>query len=818
MKTHLFLYFFFLIFLEACVCHERQALEDDGEIVKSVTTFSAPVSCVSYVRDQIYYIGLENGTIVRMNKEDDSQTVILAGKSRVYDIVAVGDTIFAGLRDEGCKMIVSGKVCQTYSIVIPGYHNGQPVTNYAPYDVEVYQGDLFVATSSGVYGKRKGDAPNTPLTLLLRPETHTELYWGVHNIRVHNDSLYCATNVGLLVLPVDGIFDETAKRQPVTKIGGKVFQLLPMDDVLYACTDSASYRSDVKTGRFTSAFKADNLFAYCSDSCRGAWALSSASLIYMKENKTLTYSLPFTLSRSYKNYWTVGRDFLLLACHKQLFSFSKHQNSRGASNHVIAAHTQNDLCYLITKDHRLYTLPVKSKDPAYIATIHRLDAGCEVRGLCASKQYLWMITNEKLYRIQKETGDAVIVDRSADYKSIYYAQDVQKLYIGMRNDLCCISHPDQDTLGEEDIESIRPSKVDNFYATSILEYKYKDTEKARLYCSTLNSGLYCIADSSKAILVEGSDSIGNINKLIELNTEDFLLHTSKGIYLYNANAGFRFKTDSRQMADVFRKEKGLFVIGYSGIGTYRSDMKADTPMAFYDLSFNKVAIAEGGKDKLILGTPSGLYIYSSQEGLSDIILEYPVGHTWFGAFYMSVALFVVLVLLVWRVWIWRKKLGKTSELPIKPTKPDEPPIEIEPDPEEVAQFDHDLEEIRTLLRKSEEVNKIKNPYNKEKQKETYHAEINALYDDFRDKYGYLYKELFPLSSDDKEKMHVVTLWFLENMGAKEICRHWFINGTIYNNVAVGKQKYAMINRLSKIPYYMKAQYPLLILIEKRLTQ
>ncbi len=812
MEAHRFLWLCITILLGACTCNEKQTFGGEDEIVKSVTTFSAPVSCILYEgKGQCYNVGLENGSVVIMNRSDDSQMVIPAGKSRVYDLVTVSDTLFAGLRDEGCKMIVNGDICKTYSIIVPGYYDNKATTNYAPYDIELYQGNLYIATSSGVYGRRRGDSQDAPLTLLYRPENHTRLYFGVHNIRVENDSLHCATDAGLIVLPIDGIFDEPQKFRPVVKINKKVYQLLPVDNTLYACTDSTSYKLNIKTGQYLPVSSSDNLFTYNPDSYNGTWVVSSTLLKYIKDDKTLSYSLPFTLSRSYKNYWAVGKDFFLLACNKQLLLLSKHQNIHGASNHVVAAHTQNDICYLITKDHRLYTLPVNSKDPAYVAAIHRLDAGCEVRGLCASKKYLWLITNEKLFRIRKENGDATIVGWSADYKSVYYAQDVQKLYIGMRNDLYCISHPDQDTVGEENFASIRPAEVDNFYATSILEYKYKDTEKGKLYCSTLNSGLYCIADGSKAILVEGSDSIGNINKLIELNTEDFLLHTSKGLYLYSADAGFRFKADSRQTADVFRKEKGLFIIGYSGIGTYRSDMKADAPMAFYDVSFNKVAIAGGGKEKLILGTPSGLYVYSSQEGLSNIVLEYPVNHTWPGILYIIMVLLVLLILLVGWVWMWRKKQRK---VPPGPT----PPIVVEPDPEEVAQFDHDLEEIRTLLRKSDEVNKIKNPHDRQKQQDAYLVELNTLYDEFREKYGYLYKELFPLSSDDKEKMHVVTLWFIEKMEAKDICRHWFINGAIYNNVTVGKQKHAMITRLPKIPSYVKQQYPLLVLIEKRLIQ
>jgi hypothetical protein len=349
----------------------------------------------------------------------------------------------------------------------------------------------------------------------------------------------------------------------------------------------------------------------------GEWKLTSTQIKYSNKEGICLMDLPTRLSRSYKNYIHQGEYFVLLACGNQLFSFSCHQNPKSNFNNVIAATTEygdNNIVYIITNSNQLYKCEYKNGNPS-LFNIGRtnINKGENIVKMCASKENLWLITDNHLYKISKKGKTTLVAGKTnekIDFRSILYSDG--KLFIGSRYYLYRIDDPDNiKNITLDNRIKVQGFEENNLYITDIRKNKSED----KMYFSSLNKGLFCLDSVNDTLLeqIPNSDTIGNIRKIINHR----YLFTSKGIY-HLRDSGTISKVCSKEplLYSVYNTTGGdgniLYTVGYSGIGHYRENdlntVSVKKSLFQFDVSFNPAAIAPI-KENLLLGSQSGLFIY-----------------------------------------------------------------------------------------------------------------------------------------------------------------------------------------------------------------
>jgi hypothetical protein len=610
-------------------CDNRQSTE----MIYSVNTLNAPISCVSSAKNGHYYVGFENGNIARVETNDNSWNII-HGKyiARIYDIVEENDTtLWVGIRDKGLVKMVRDSIVTTYSI-------GK---NYAPYDIcKNEKGDVYIATSSGIY-----QLVDDSLILISTEEKYKE--YKINQLCIYNDSmLYAATEKGVLILKKKNEKYETSLIDLIPE--GIIFHFHRSKDLLYATSEEKVYVIDMKTAQAkpVETKSEDNLFAYFTETVdtNAHWELTATSMNYWDKNGCSSFLIPGRLNRSYKNYiFILNDDFIILSFEYQLYTISRHQNTKGESVHVIATHiykdsiknSGKDILYFITNDNYLYSCPLTHSEliPKKIGK-HKLEIDEVIIKLGSSKYFLWVITNNCLRQIDRKTGKLITCiefDNGTDLRCMYV--DSKCLFIGSRKWLFRINNPDNRKITKEAIDTLKTNasiRDADLYVTDI----YKKING--FYFATLNNGL-CILNSDTVTPINSYKDVGNINKIGYLMNVGVYLYTSTGFLLQKQNVNEKnnitFKNipiidyHNQYISTILERkiDGGLFVIGYKGIGMVNFEMDTFSEaakMSFLDMQFKDAAISEYN-ETLFLGDRTGIYRYNYGNNASLIPVKIP---------------------------------------------------------------------------------------------------------------------------------------------------------------------------------------------------
>lgn len=637
-------------------CAEKQK----SKLIYSSTSFNAPISCISpSSHPYTYYIGLENGDVIKKNIEDNSQVIVFRGNNnRIYDVYEECEkdntTLWIAIRDEGLVKKQQNGQITTYSIHHPK-KNSNTTTNYAPYQIasDKASGDLYFATSSGVYVLRKEQKQqlnNSILTKIYRPdpEANNPYHWGVHQILMYNNLIYCATDSGLIVLNKQKTDSICIPDTTLTK--KRISHLFQKNDTVYASSNENRYiiykNKDKKLSIDSIPIAGKNLLAYIVDSRDSKWEFLSDTVNYVSNtNEAISYKLPGKLTTGSKNYVRQGKDFILLANGKTLYLFFLHQSHQVVSDQVIAAHTtkfsenEPDKCYFITNDYELYSLETGNSIANWLCTIDKIGKEEKIIRLCSSKEFLWLLTEKRLCKINQTNSETTVITsfnnvKTPEFKSIAFIEGENTLYLGTRTFLykLPISVDSKNMMKPEAITKIEDQDIDSsdLYVTNIFENKHKDEE--RIYFSTLNKGVFYLKIGNDSILktVENSDmqTIGSVRNIANYSNSEMVFCTSKGLYSkYNHKDSIGINPISsdqiKLISAVFEKTDGFFVIGHQGIGTYNGSKIKENDMSFFDIPINKAAVAEGGKNALFIGSPVGFYKYEEgkENPLTPIVIS-----------------------------------------------------------------------------------------------------------------------------------------------------------------------------------------------------
>jgi hypothetical protein len=638
-------YTYLVFVILACFLSCVSCKQENNDLIYSVSDFNIPISCLAPLRgsDSILWICLENGNLIRYNLRTDDKTVVSTKfNDRIYDIIQDTDTtLWLGVRNHGVvKILLKNNSIKTYTafkIAVPGY---ELTTNYAPYDIEMdNDGTLFIGTSSGVYRLNKSDSI---LTTLYRPRAHKKYHFGVSQVKIWNDSIACAMNTGFVILAKDKEYQEKA-----LIINKKISHLyVANDSILYASSDSVRYIIHKNSVLQDSVnIPKGNFFAYVTDTSenKGKWEFTATQINYSnnKSNKSLSFILPARMNSSYRNYLHPGKDFLFFAHGTNLYKLVLHQNTKGKSNHIIAAHTieDNNICYCISNDNQLYSLP-KNGAVSSLGSIGEFESGENIVRICSSgKDSLWFITTKQhLYNINLKPSlfrrlnpfqdtYKVSMDNSlhCDFKSLFFDKEKNEIYVGSRYRLYRMHIP-QNKSDKRKIDTLDINKPkDDLYVTDICM-----SEKGDLFISSLNHGLFKVTGKS-LLLQKTREDIGSIHKMISVTGRDILLFSSNGVL----DAGIWTKNKPQILTD--EKTKSILTLipalpnksdpyyaGYHGVGSITLDALVGiklNDLSHLDVSFNEAAITMGlDNESIILGSQSGLYKYNKDGKLDSIYI------------------------------------------------------------------------------------------------------------------------------------------------------------------------------------------------------
>ncbi len=639
----------------AVSCGRKEAR---GRLIFSSASYSASISCIaSSGSGHTFYLGLENGNIMSVNMLTREQEIIHEGYSRVYDLYEENDSVmWIGLRNQGLRMLTrdaSNRWMEAKSYRIPVPDSLLDDDNYAVYDIEPdrSRGDLYLSTSSGAYLLSKEGRAGSHMEEFYRPKNFPRRHFGVNRTLVARDSVYMATQDGLAIFHKNG----GGRVIPVAS-GITCLHKPEAENVVFASFASGVYVVNLETGAIDNPaqyrVKGNNLLACIKDDLEGVWKFTTSSIGY-DNNGSIGFELPERLTDNCKNFVMPVKDFILLACGNTLYLLSKHQNTRGDSQNVIAAcpNTKAGAVYFITNDNRLHQIGVGKDESQHLGKIRKFDSGERIARICATEAFLWAITDKRLYRIgihknprahliigEKGSGAPVETEEKLDFRSIAYCNNA--LYIGTRYHTMKIADPDL-YKGDSNPDTLfvkRSDRVDdsNLYVTDIC----KDSEN-NIYFSTLNKGIFVIDNNKDSLIrIPGTQAgkIGSVRKMIHWSGKAVYLQSSKGIYVSAdkkiADSLMNFPAKYVVSIQADSKSGKLFMLGYHGIGSGSVPSKSDTAafrmdneISSLDIVFNSAAAISEGEEKqsLLLGAPSGLYRYKINAGkgaLTKIIIPH----------------------------------------------------------------------------------------------------------------------------------------------------------------------------------------------------
>ncbi|NDV67209.1 hypothetical protein [Bacteroides sp. 224] len=627
----------------------------------------------SKILNHIDFIGFENGNVIIENRITDERRAFNAGGHRVYDIYEEGNSLWVSIRDEGLRRFnIENNVVKLekeYKIKKKTDTENSIVTSdYAVYNITEHEGDLYLSTSFGLHFLKKDNRNDSILSPFL-PESISKNHYPVHQTLICGDSVYCATQKGLMVISKDD------KKKYLRKCEGEEILYLHHqkgDSLLYASSSNCRHLLNIKTGKIekTFCYNKNNLFAYITDSFNNEWEIFSDRIIHKGSQRKLFFD-EAVLGKEYKNFIHIKEDCILLACGNKLYTFSKYQNLVGDSYNAIICHKIGDYTYFITKDGRLHKVKFGERKSEYLGKLSNIDFNEKIIGITASNEYLWMITKNKLYKIDYKKAKAQrinwvkesnLTNELLDFKHILHVEDT--LLIGSRHYLYKIEKGNQDnTLNFTKIHAINHINSADLYVTNITQNKGE-----RAYVATLNKGLFWRnGDFLQPIKNSGKEEIGSIRQMITYNDDPkkLILYSNKGlfqkdsvdfispIHLYGERNDPGFFTKS--VKTIRNNGTGSFLVGYKGIGylQHTEDFIFMTPSFSHTyLTFNDNAI-ETEENNLIIGSPNGMYRYKSNNEIENIDITPPKKY-WIE----GIGSFIVLCIIgggLYYYWRWRKK-------------------------------------------------------------------------------------------------------------------------------------------------------------------
>ncbi len=673
MKIRLLLLSFILSFLFTSCDYFKEGVTyklKAGEILCNADVNCIKESCY----DGVYFIGLENGSIIRKDIINDVSDTINIGYQRIYDIVEkmVNDSVsclWIGEKDHGLRKVTFNRFTkQTVEELNPSIR--EKGTHYSVYSVILMDGDsiVYVGTSNGYYSF----IPSRMDSLNLISIEITNKICLLDNI------LYLATNKGVFFYDIkrgmvtDSLRTKFINHQPVTNLrivkrkiniiqGGKLIQYdidSKKDSVLYPYQvpfyqkifNHPNYWA--KASIQEEGTSLPRIVDYLVDNKGNQWYYTTTMVMFKKKDGNTTLPLPVKVNVKLRPNMLLTKDeFLFLPDQDKILQIPMNETTTGEQKNVIGiARSDSEdrkVYFVLTRDNCLYKYTYKESEKkneaSFLNHINKIDD--EIVQIKSSRHFLWYASQKKLYRTDKNGKHLQVIYDCTDYPIREEIHDLlvdnedRYLYLGLRNCLRCFS--EKEIKGNNICEG-EMLKVDDdsfnhhdLYVTSLLLSNSKS-----LIVGTLNKGLFYKRenkDDFEPVPFSECDSIGSILSVINLKNEyakigedsRLQVHTTKGFYLFDETHIDQrplictpFLQSTKTIKAIIEKsDYSFYGIGQKGICCY----PAPKYFSFKDMIFNKTTFEICG-DKILCGGRHGLYLVTlgqsdAEDGLEPVLLK-----------------------------------------------------------------------------------------------------------------------------------------------------------------------------------------------------
>lgn len=664
------------LILISCSEEKRSMSLNESEVFFEETLASISKD---YLKDNIFYIGTEDGIVYIYNSENQHLKKITTAFDRIYKVVRdSAGNYWIGTRNMGlfCCDLKGDSLCVKKKhgrFYIP---LKSKKTQYSAYDISVHNSIVYVATSHGLYYvPKETDVNDSTLTILFpsrykdAPENICPV--GTRSIQPYkNQYLFCASDSGLLRVNLS-----TNNLEKL--FSRKTHNVVIHDDSIYSLVGDSLLVTDIN-GKPKESF-ALKLPAqiYYYDKTEGTNYFISNHYILLVKDQDLKNPDKFMVVPSQKSIRTKCRNIIendlpnrqsLLVTAHSVSRVGHHQDVFNSDGNVrLACTDDNNIYYLIgTKVYRqkkgetgatqFKDIPKEVKDVSFMEvlndTLYYVDANHEIY---KAKLYSNYFLNSIL------SWDHIIRQSpKSKFEVTAIGKDAENVYAGVRDGFRNINNINKN------IPLADPTTKETIKDPFIT--KFAANGDKLLFC-TLNDGVFFGKNNSFTRALNGSapytfirdmgiDSLKNVKHLL----------TNRGYFIINNDSSFTKEAEiSGYNRLLLLDSTHVYGIPSFGITNLRDSMER----YFIDIQFNPMACLVFG-NKVIAGSSNGVYVFSTdlskENGIETVGTYYRVkfhDQDYFSRTNILIFIIVIVSIIIGLWWHDRYKMSRHAVLTFK---------------------------------------------------------------------------------------------------------------------------------------------------------
>ena len=600
-----------------CVLFSCSEDKHPSALNESEFFFSETLASISK-DDSVFYIGTEDGDIIRFNLSDNQVEKFQTPFERIYKVLKDTASYWVGTRDMGlCRCKIEGtKFVPSQQHLIPSKG-----ADYSVYDIFLHGQEVFVATSQGLF-KVRGKNENNDTLKPLFPADASESPLQVcsfQSLDYDPDNLFCASDSGVLKINLQE--DKVDILGP--KVGVRNLVTCKGKDFLYAFTGDTILVID--NGKLVESIPLPSpaQLYYHEDSLGINYFFRDDNVLLVKDGdlhnpecfQTMDFRYP---TRTKCNNIIVNdKNHSLLVCDHAISLVGHHQDVFSQEGDVkLVCTDKNKIYYLIGNSLFCQDWNGEEKNTPKAYQIKDLTGGTQ-------NILLMEVLNDTLYYVDSDnhifktclydnyfknsffslfSSDKDITPDSDNLKVLSIGKDNKNVYFGVRDGLLSI-----------DLKKNIPVTTDNDTILTYITNFSLSADRNSLFFSTLNDGVFC-QDSTVFRQISSTDSCKFIRD-IEFINDTLLLLTNQKLYELKNSALEEKPLDLKGFSRLFALNGHVYGVRNYGIQDLETGVKF-----LSDIRFNPNACLAVG-DTIIACSTNGAWLFNGTNNPETVKFE-----------------------------------------------------------------------------------------------------------------------------------------------------------------------------------------------------
>lgn len=448
--------------------------------------FDDQLSSISSDGDSAYWIGSETGDIWHINKY--SRDAYHIGTDRIYDVVADRNTAqqtfcWIGVRNSGLQKWKFDKNGFSRMAI---YNISHKADKYSPYDIELCNKNVYVATSQGLYttSRLKDECE---LQRIYPSDSSLTAKSGapflVSNLCKYNDNLIFASTQ-------NGLVRVNCKTSALTLLhkGVNIHYVAVYGNKIYALADKILYIEDTngKNIKETSLNFSSRVYYKVGNT---HYFIGTSDVILSEDlKKFVTIPLRREVPEGSHNIILSDKEngFSLMITKNALWRIPFHLGIFNGDNPTVAACSDGDYIYYVNSANELFR---QHRLNHMASKIYSFPKEEQVRNIYVSGNKLYYVNNNQKLK-SLSIRNSYLQNKLFSHSTIIYQSRTKitasclktidnkpQIFLGVQDEMVIIDSDNR-------VENI--AQLNNKYVTSFYKPKHSDI----IYLSTLNDGVY----------------------------------------------------------------------------------------------------------------------------------------------------------------------------------------------------------------------------------------------------------------------------------------------------------------------------------------